>query len=218
LVVREAERLVHALFGRSMFRQDVFEAVSTNPSIGESVRREAFTLAEQLPENPTALNFVAWMVVRQPGADRAALRLALRQAETASRLAPGDGGILNTLGLAQYRLGMDEEAVASLTRADELNRMAQDSSNPADLAFLALAYHRLGRADQARAAVSRLRETMKRPQWGHGNQFHVPLADLVHEEKMKSPLWGEDSEAVSFLSEAETVEMDLAFPGEVIHP
>ncbi len=50
------------------------------------------------------------------GAAPEAYRLALQQAEAACRLEPGDGAMLNTLGVAQYRAGHYREAVATLTR------------------------------------------------------------------------------------------------------
>jgi hypothetical protein len=63
-------------------------------------------------------------------------------------------------------------------------------SRPTDLAFLAMARHRCGQTDQARAALSRLREAMKRPQWARNGL------------------------AQSFLDEAEVIELDLAFPAD----
>jgi predicted NACHT family NTPase len=38
-------------------------------------------------------------------------------------------------------------------------------SDPADLAFLAMAQHQLGHKEQARTTLARLRETMKQPRW-----------------------------------------------------
>ena len=104
---------------------------------------------ESIPEDASALNWHSWMAVLQADADEAACRLALRQAETACRLIPNHGSFLNTLGVAQYRLGMFEEAIRSLTQADQINRASQPGSNPADLAFLSMAENRLGRRDQA---------------------------------------------------------------------
>jgi tetratricopeptide (TPR) repeat protein len=134
-------------------------------------------------------------VVRHPRADPAAYRLALRQAEAACRLVPNHGDFLNTLGLAQYRLGQYEQAAGTLTRA---KRSHEDNWNglsyPPDLAFLALSRYRLGQADQARAAMSRLREMMKK---------------LV---------WALSEEAQGFLQEAEEIERDLAFPADPFGP
>ncbi|HLJ91834.1 MAG TPA: hypothetical protein VKU02_01445 [Gemmataceae bacterium] len=55
------------------------------------------------------LNRIVWAVVCKPGADPSAYRQALLQAKEAVGLAPQDGNILNTLGVAQYRLGQYQQ-------------------------------------------------------------------------------------------------------------
>ena len=88
--------------------------------------------------------------------------------------------------MAQYRSGLVAEALATLTRSNDLNKQKE----PADLAFLALAQHRLGQSEKARDTLGRLREVMKDPQRA-GNQ-----------------------EAQAFLREAETIELDRVFPAD----
>jgi tetratricopeptide (TPR) repeat protein len=174
-----------------MFRPEVLASLRADPALSEPVRRQAMALAELIPENPRSLNAAGWSVVRQPGAESAAYRLALRQAETACRLVPNNGTYLTTLGVAEYRVGKDREAVAALERADRLKKDLQESPDPADLAFLALAHHRLGQTDQARAALSRLRELMKKLEGSR------------------------DETGQAFLREAEALELDRVFPA---HP
>jgi hypothetical protein len=74
--------------------------------------------------------------------------------------------------------------------ADRLKKDLQESPDPADLAFLALAHHRLGQTDQARAVLSRLRELMKKA------------------ERAK------DEPGQAFLREAEALELDLVLPAD----
>ena len=59
--------------------------------------------------------------------------------------------------MAQYRCGLTAEALATLTRSIGLNK----HSEPAELAFLALARHPLGQSEKARDTLGRLREVMK---------------------------------------------------------
>ena len=118
----------------------------------------------------------------------------MRQAEAACQVEPSNGALLNTLGVAQYRAGHYREAVATLTQSDRLNSGGVLGSQPADLAFLALAYHRLGEPDEARTALGRLRALMKNPK-------HAST-----------------SEAQLFLSEAEAIELDPAFPSQPFAP
>jgi tetratricopeptide (TPR) repeat protein len=195
LTTQHAERLVESLYAQAKLRPEVLENLRRDAKLGDDVRRRALLLAEQVPERPESLDEASRAVVRQPTDESAGYRLALSQAEMACRLVPGDGDFLNTLGIAQYRLGRYEQAVGTLTLA---KRAHEDNWNglsyPQDLAFLALSRYGLGQPDQARAAMSRLREMLKKPQWAPSE------------------------EAQSFLREAEVIEMDVAFPPDPFVP
>jgi tetratricopeptide (TPR) repeat protein len=108
------------------------------------------------------LNNGSWPVVAKPGADAAAYRQALLQAEEACRLIPGAGNLLNTMGVAQYRVENYREAVETLLHADQLNAAGNSGSVPEDLAFLAMAHGRLGEMEKAQEYLNRLRETRKK--------------------------------------------------------
>jgi Flp pilus assembly protein TadD len=149
-----------------------------DPTLDEDDRKFALELAQSHPEEPRPLNEAAWFVVKNREIGKEAYARALRQAETAARLVPEDGLILNTLGVAQYRTGRYTDARATLTKSEKLNA-TNEGSHPADLAFLAMTQHQLGKKDEAKATLGRLREIMKQPGW----------ADAT--------------EAVSFLREAE---------------
>ena len=218
LVVLEAERLIDSLFKRPMLRDEVLAHLRTTRDLDESVRRQALVLTEKLTEDPLVLNWHSWIAVVEPGREESVYRLALRRAETACSLIPNHGSLLNTLGVAQYRLGMFEAAIRSLTQADQINRASQPGSNPADFAFLSMAENRLGRRDQARAALVRMRVTMSEPEWDHTNRFHVPLADLVMRGTMKRMPWSEDPESQGFQREAELLDLDLSFPANPMDP
>jgi tetratricopeptide (TPR) repeat protein len=166
LVMHQAERVVQSLFARPMLRSEVLASLRSNSTLTEPVQKQALILAEQFTEDAWRLGAASWLVVRKPGARAADIRLALLQAEAACRLIPEHGGLLRTLGVAQYRTGKYAEAVASLKSADRRNAPAHRGlSAPQDMAFLALAQHRLGQHDQAKVALSRLRTSMKSPKW-----------------------------------------------------
>jgi serine/threonine protein kinase len=116
----------------------------------------------QRPEEQ--LNNAAWEVVRAPGAGHEAYAMALRQAEAAVRAAPDDRYYLNTLGVAQYRVGDYAKALETLDQSEKLNA-TRDGAAPCDLAFLAMAHRQLGHKEQARATLARLRDVMKQPLW-----------------------------------------------------
>jgi WD40 repeat protein/serine/threonine protein kinase len=191
LVAHQAERVVHALFAKPMLRSDVLASLRTDCALTEPVRQKAIALAKHFSEDAWRLNAASWIVVRYPGAEMPAYRVALRQAEAACRLIPLHGGLLRTLGVAQYRMGHDAQAVATLKSADRVNARAHGGfSAPQDVAVLALAQHRLGQIEQARFAMSRLRASMNKPKW------------------LKN------DEAQAFLREAEVLERDLIFPAD----
>ncbi len=194
LVVQEAERLVESLYATAMFRPEVLASLRRDAALSEPVRQEALMLAERVPENPLSLQTASWSVSRRADADASAYRLAMRQAEAACRLIPNDEGLQEALGVAQYRVGLYRDAVATLTRADPLRAALVGEPTPAELAFLALSQHRLGRIDQARATLGRLRELMKKPERARSEQDQ------------------------NFLREAEALVADLAFPADPFAP
>ena len=183
------ERVVKALFERPMLRTEVLERLRVDSALSASLLREALALAERAPEDAVSLSWESWRVVRAPDRERGAYDRALRMSEAACRQERGDGSYLNALGAAQYRVGRYHESVETLTQAGRLSAVADGSSLPANLAFLAMARHRSGRSESARATLKRLRIEMAKPQWA------------------------QDDEARALLREAEAIEMDLVFPG-----
>jgi hypothetical protein len=188
-VTQDAERLVESLYARGMLRTDVLARLRDDGSLGETMRQQALALAERIPESPEHLDEAAQLVTGRPGGEEPSYRAALRQAEAACRLIPSDRDLLTTLGVAQYRLGLCREAAATLSEADRLGETGGRPSSPRVLSFLALALHGQGQTKQARIALERLRETMQQP-----------------------PQRSRDEQAKAAWREAETIELDLAFP------
>jgi DNA-binding beta-propeller fold protein YncE/tRNA A-37 threonylcarbamoyl transferase component Bud32 len=161
----EAARLVGPVFAkpmlRSQLRSEVLAMLRVDARLRPAVRQEALRLAESLPENALPFNNASWAVVRQPGADASAYQRALRQAEIVCRLARNNVNLLNTRGVAYYRVGHYRQALQTLGLCIKLRK----EPKPSDLAFLAMAQHHLGQKEQAQATFARLREVMKQPRW-----------------------------------------------------
>ena len=194
LVRHEAECRIESLYDRAMLRPDVLASLRTDPSLSEAVRRQALALAEQIPESLERLDTASWAVVRRVDADPAAYRLALRQAEAACRLAPDNRKFLATLGGAQYRTGHYRDAEDTLLKCHRLDANTQAIPGAADLAFLAMCQYRSGRPGEARSSLDRLREALRTPTYARSPQGRA------------------------FLSEAETLELDLIFPADPFAP
>ena len=173
-----------------LLRDDVLAALQAQPAADPAIQAACLKLAGTWPESAHQCNNAGWALVRDPGRPEADYERGLRLARAACRLEPKNVAYLNTLGVAQYRCGLMAEALATLTRTNDLNKGKEAS----DLAFLALAQHRLGQPDKASDTLARLREVMKDPQQA-GNP-----------------------ESRAFLREAETIELDRVFPADPFAP
>lgn len=102
-------------------------------------------------KEPRELHDMALAMAVSPDGDRASYRRALILAETAYERQPGSA-FLATVGIARYRVGDHEAALATLDLA--AGRMTPE---PAWLAFRAMALAQLGRLDEAQSQLHRLR-------------------------------------------------------------
>ena len=96
-------------------------------------------------------------MTRSPDNDQGAYRRALILAETAYSEDQQNADYLTTLGMARYRLGKNEAALAALNDAERLRAAAGLDSDGDNVAFVAMALHQLGRVEEARAKLHRLR-------------------------------------------------------------
>jgi WD40 repeat protein len=184
-----AEQTVRSLIYKALLRSEIVAQLCADPALSEPVRQAALALAERFEESPFYLDRASRAVSSRPGAGAAAYRRAIQQAEIACRLIPFEGSYHTTLGMAQYRLGRYQEALATLTRADELNQAAQGEHAPEDQALLAMARYQMGEKDQALACLNRLRETMRKPQSVRGKEVQSLLneAEALLAERALQP-------------------------------
>jgi len=158
-----ARSVVKFLVQRLGLRSEVIRRLEQGDWLRPEVRVRAREMASHLAENPSLLNAASWGVVARPNAAVESYALALRQAEAACRLESDYGVYLNTLGVAQYRLGKYQEALDTLTRSDKLNSVS--GRQLADVSFLAMANFKLGQKEKAEAFLVQLRQLMKQPAW-----------------------------------------------------
>jgi WD40 repeat protein/predicted Ser/Thr protein kinase len=168
-IEREAVALLDFLFSRPLSKGDVIAYLGNATSISPQTREKAMTLAKHYREaTPDTFHRASWAISRLPYLNGVLYRLALRQAESACRLASDQGKHLTVLGMAQYRLGQYQKALATLTRADQINK-----GSPIDLVFTAMTQRQLGEKESLRSTVTRLRVAMKRPEWARNNAVHA---------------------------------------------
>jgi eukaryotic-like serine/threonine-protein kinase len=169
-VGQAAEQQVRSLFAKALFRSEVLAHLRDDPLLSEPVRQEAVALAERFVEVPFILNRESRAIAGRPGAEPSAYRLALQRSELACRLMPFEGSYLTTLAMAQFRLGKYQEALTTLTRADELNQETNGGPLPADLAFLAMSRYKLGETARAQASLTEMRATLEKPNWARNEE------------------------------------------------
>ena len=109
-------------------------------AIGES--RKSISLASK---DALSHNNLAWLLATHPDPARRDPEEAVTEAKKAIELDPKNVLIWNTLGVAQYRCGQWQEAIAALEKSNSL-RSGGDAN---DWLFLAMANSRLGRSDLA---------------------------------------------------------------------
>jgi len=89
---------------------------------------------------------------------------ALSLAGAASLSQPTNGGFLNNLGVAQFRVKDYVAAITTLEKSNAINRTeAKGREEPWDLAFLAMAQFQLGKVKEAEGYFKKLQEAMKNP-------------------------------------------------------
>jgi hypothetical protein len=211
---REARAFVEPLFRRTLDRREVAKLVQESPRLSAAVRKTALDLAERVELDPEVLNNTSWFTVREPGLSPGAYTRALHMAEEAVRKEPRRGYYVNTLGVAQYRIGHYAEALKTLLQSSQLNssplvtgrtsgftrknRNRSGSVLPADVAFLAMTYQRLSQKEEARDELERLRSLME----GQNELLDTQLDEIVRDQIQES---------LAFLREAEEL-IDKAQP------
>jgi hypothetical protein len=181
---RATNQMVAEIFREMPLRADVLEHLRTLPGMTPSRRQEVLAVAQTYSENLYQLNWLAWALVKLPGGEMSGYRKALRYSEEACQLEPENGGLLNTLGVAHYRVGNYEKALEVLSRSDKINALRDKGSGPDDLAFLAMAHQQLGHAKEAQAGLQLLRERINVADWARSPGAQGSQAFLREAEEL----------------------------------
>jgi hypothetical protein len=112
---------VRYLFDCLVRKSDVIAHLRRDKALTEEFREAALQLAEAQPQDANELNNASWYVVRQPWDSKASYAHAMLMAQEACRLVPRTGAYINTLGVAQYRLGLYDQALATLHESTPMN-------------------------------------------------------------------------------------------------
>jgi len=182
-----ARRTVDELYGKHGSYHDVIDRLRTERLPDDSVLNLALQIANSRKwEDAEKLKERRWEVVRLPDGNEVTYREALENSEKANRLEPNNPDILNTLGVAQYRVGAYEDALKTLTNADKIRTTKNEEPSAANIAFTAMALHKLGRPDEAKVALERVRDLLKDERFAQDEQAKALLDEaekLIEGEK-----------------------------------
>jgi eukaryotic-like serine/threonine-protein kinase len=160
-----ASEAVDQAVEKFQLKADVISELRQNATLNDDVRSESLQQVEhRVYDDSDKLNAASWAIVARRDANADDYERALRWADAACKLQPDDANALNTLGVAQYRVGQFEAALATLIRSLMLNT-TDGAAHSADLAFLAMTHHALGNTEQAKPLLDQLRELTKQPKW-----------------------------------------------------
>jgi len=123
----------------------------------------------KLWEAAEASNNQAWWSCEGADCDDPSAAAAVVSAGEALALVPDDPNYLNTQGVAWYRLGFYEEAIATLLRSD----LGYESGDLVNWAFITMSHQRLGRVDAARESLAYLEELVAEALDYEGNEPSV---------------------------------------------
>ncbi len=110
------------------------------------------------PTHPYDRNELAWYFVAQVPEEHRKPAVGVKLARGAVELEPEKGTYWNTLGVAYYRAGDWNAAIAALQRSMELRK----GGDSCDWFFLAMAHEKLGDKEQARKWLDRAMQWMEK--------------------------------------------------------
>ena len=124
--------------------------------------REGIAKAQEMirtqPRDAGAYNFLAWFLANAADPDLRQPAQAVELATKAVELAPKEGAMWNTLGVARYRNGQWKEAITALEKSVELGKRGGAS----DWLFLAMAHWQVGNKEEARRWYDKAIEWMEK--------------------------------------------------------
>jgi tetratricopeptide (TPR) repeat protein/serine/threonine protein kinase len=135
------------------------------------------------PKNASRHNGLAWLLATHPNPKARDPRQAVNWAKKATELVPEDGDYWNTLGVAHYRAGQWEAAIAALEKSMVLTK----GGNSGDWFFLAMSQEKLGDKEKARQWYDRATRWMDKNQAKNEElrRFRAEAAELLSIDKVR---------------------------------
>ncbi|MFC1792770.1 protein kinase [Planctomycetota bacterium] len=178
----KAKAIVDKLYDEHGFYYEVADRLENDRTLEEEVRQAALEIANaHRSEDAEKLKKESWEVVSSPDERIRNYQVALEKARSAKRFEPDDWSILNTLGIALYRVGAYDDTIIALRETEKLRADSGAEADPTNVAFIAMTLHRLGQNEEAHAARNRLHSLFYE---GKYDNDYEALNSLVELEKL----------------------------------
>ncbi len=195
---RRAFALVWSLDGSTSSIADLEAALGgVKGGTGASIKLMLEGLKPKYEPMARKYNFDSWDIVSKPRQGARSYQEALKMALKAVRFSPGNGLILNTLGVAQYRVGQYQKSLATLKESAQSNARKRSSAREAepkdflvaDLAFLSMCYWQLERRDKANELLQILKNKIssKSKPSREGRDFLKEAIELMEKKTVEEP-------------------------------
>jgi|GEM_PF-1582878 len=132
-----------------------------------------FASYETRKQLANTLNNMSWRTAVHPNQSKKDYELAYARGVWGIILAPKNGHLQNTLGLAAFRAGRNTEALAALRESTAIN-----GKNPMDLVIAAMVQAALGRKDKAQLVADQATELAKDPKWSDDAELKQMMTEL----------------------------------------
>jgi WD40 repeat protein len=160
LYARPAKKHIDELAKQLGLKEEIQARVEADTEMSAPLRKAALKQLETFAEDPNELNDLAWLVVVKASRPAKDYEFALRQVQRSCELSPNTYRV-HTLGVAYYRIGDYQKALATLRKAIAMRPEKERKEDVWDLPFLAMIHQRLGQPDQARTYLKNLRDLAK---------------------------------------------------------
>ncbi|MFC1792772.1 protein kinase [Planctomycetota bacterium] len=176
----EARTVVDQLYSEHSSYHEVIDKLNNNTEISESICKVALQIANARSwEDAEKLAKESWEIISSQNEDTKAYKTALEKVRLAIQFEPDDWSILNTLGVAQYRMGAYKEALKTLTRVERIRTDSGAEADPVNLAFLVMTLDKLNQAEETQITLERLRNIFNKGQYD--NDYKI-LSSLIEAE------------------------------------
>jgi hypothetical protein len=164
LAQRDAARAAQPLLAkwrpRTATSVDLALACEADEAFDASVRDQASRIARAEGDVLRWMNSDAWLTVQRAGMSKVDYEIAERRTAMIDAGFPDHAALLNTHGIALYRVDRHAECIRPLERSDELLTAQGTGPDPTNSAVIAMALAKMGKLEEASERLNRAKAVL----------------------------------------------------------